>query len=243
MWRTEVLPRALARYAETWRRRHPDWEYRLWTDATNRRFIAEHHPWFLEQYDGYRWPIQRVDAVRYFILYDLGGLYVDLDFECRKPIDPLLRGVRCALALEIEAHCREFGREKIISNAWMAAEPRHPFFAAVTQALPRFADPGESAQPVLETTGPFMLTDVYDAYSGSVAGDPAIELIPSRLLHPMSREEAARYRRTGETSANLRDVYAIHLHQGSWWNTWRFRLLAPLRAARRALGAGRELRE
>jgi hypothetical protein len=33
----------------------------------------------LKTYDGYRFPVQRVDAVRYFLLLHYGGIYLDLD--------------------------------------------------------------------------------------------------------------------------------------------------------------------
>jgi len=37
------------------------------------------YPWFLETFDGYVYPIQRADAIRYFVLYYFGGIYIDLD--------------------------------------------------------------------------------------------------------------------------------------------------------------------
>lgn len=37
------------------------------------------YPWFLETFDTYRFPIQRADAIRYFILAHYGGVYIDLD--------------------------------------------------------------------------------------------------------------------------------------------------------------------
>lgn len=75
---------------------HPDYEYKLWTDKKAREFIAneyattpqpqEHqaltilrYPWFLETFDGYPYPIQRADAIRYFVLHHFGGIYIDLD--------------------------------------------------------------------------------------------------------------------------------------------------------------------
>lgn len=50
----------------------------FWTDAAARKFIAENYAWFLVVYDSYPYPIQRVDAFRYFLLYHYGGIYVDL---------------------------------------------------------------------------------------------------------------------------------------------------------------------
>ena len=69
---------------------HPSYEYWLWTDSIARNFIKVHYPWFLNTFDSYPYPIQRVDAVRYFILYHYGGIYLDLDLVCHKPLDPLL---------------------------------------------------------------------------------------------------------------------------------------------------------
>lgn len=77
---------------------HPDYEYmvvtplsyvssilfqangsQLWTNEKSREFIATEYPWFLETYDGYPYPIQRADSIRYFVLAYYGGTYIDLD--------------------------------------------------------------------------------------------------------------------------------------------------------------------
>jgi len=88
-WKDTFIPAALVRFQRTWQLHHPDWAYLLWTDSDNRKFIQQHYPWFLRIYDAYPEHIMRVDAVRYFILYHYGGVYVDLDFECVKPLEPL----------------------------------------------------------------------------------------------------------------------------------------------------------
>ena len=68
------------RLMESWRRLHPDWEYRLWTDPTgweNDRQIARMPEW-----NG------KADIMRYEILARHGGIYVDADSECVRPLDP-----------------------------------------------------------------------------------------------------------------------------------------------------------
>jgi mannosyltransferase OCH1-like enzyme len=37
------------------------------------------YPWFLDTYDGYPYPVQRTDAIRYFLIRHFGGVYIDLD--------------------------------------------------------------------------------------------------------------------------------------------------------------------
>lgn len=58
---------------------NPDFEIKLWTEESSRDFIAKEYPWFLNTYEGYHFKVQRVDAVRYFLLLHYGGIYIDLD--------------------------------------------------------------------------------------------------------------------------------------------------------------------
>jgi inositol phosphorylceramide mannosyltransferase catalytic subunit len=44
----------------------------------------------LETFDGYQFPIQRADAIRYFVLAYYGGIYIDLD-DVRLSILPARR--------------------------------------------------------------------------------------------------------------------------------------------------------
>jgi len=62
---------------ETWIEKNPTWDYMIWTDDTMRQLIKDDFPWFLGNYDSYTYPIQRADAIRYFILWKYGGVYVD----------------------------------------------------------------------------------------------------------------------------------------------------------------------
>lgn len=90
-WKSRIdLPKPFELWRQTIRERNPEYKYVLWNDANNRRFIKSNFPWFIETYDAYEHPIMRADAVRYFFLYRFGGIYLDLDTECLKPLDPLL---------------------------------------------------------------------------------------------------------------------------------------------------------
>ncbi len=62
----------------------------LWDDKSITELLANRFPWFLDTYRSYRHLIQRVDAGRYFILYEYGGFSVDLDMKSTRPLDGLL---------------------------------------------------------------------------------------------------------------------------------------------------------
>ena len=69
---------------------NPTFEITIWDAEDGYEFLSEHYPWILPTYNGYVYPIQRVDALKYFLLYHFGGVYMDMDIACRRPLEPLL---------------------------------------------------------------------------------------------------------------------------------------------------------
>jgi hypothetical protein len=134
---------------------HSPAKYMLWTDAGSREFIAAHYPWFLNTFDNYRYPIQRADAIRYFVLYHYGGIYMDLDIGCRRSVDPLL------VYPVILPKTIPVG----ISNDLMFAEKGHPFFKLVIDNLSSFDYFWLINYPtVMFSTGPMFLSIQYGLY-------------------------------------------------------------------------------
>ena len=76
LWKDQHVPQRYQPLAETWKRHHPDWTYRLWTDADIRALVEAEYPDFLPIFDGYKDPICRADAGRYLILRSQGGISV-----------------------------------------------------------------------------------------------------------------------------------------------------------------------
>ncbi|OCF44096.1 MIPC synthase [Kwoniella heveanensis CBS 569] len=91
-WKSDQLPEKWQKAWKECREGMPDYEYMLWTDETSRDFIAKHYPAHLHMFETYKYPIQRADSIRYFILHHFGGVYMDLDIGCRRRLDPLLQG-------------------------------------------------------------------------------------------------------------------------------------------------------
>jgi len=91
------LPEGWKDTPSEWKKMHPGWEYKFWTDETARAFIAEEYDWFLDTYDGYPYPIQRADALRYFAVYHYGGVYADMDLQPRVNLEQLVTGTDVVL--------------------------------------------------------------------------------------------------------------------------------------------------
>ena len=166
-WKSKTqVPEDYARWSESVRTRNADFEHFLWDDFDNRRFIAEYYPWFLAIYDTYPREIYRADAIRYFFLYQFGGVYVDMDTECLKPL---------ALLFESSADVwlgRMGGDATFphsIPNAVMASRPRQEFWLLAMHLLVENAmTTAGSHRKVLAgpeaTTGSILLKQTYDTY-------------------------------------------------------------------------------
>lgn len=131
---------------------HPGWEAHIWTDEKANAFVAEQFPELREMWESYQFPIQRIDALRYMVLYHYGGelclplaapspgpgaasqqplltvfpgVILDMDLQCRRALGPLRRFDFVAPA----AHPTGF------SVGFMMASQRNPFVGALVRNL------------------------------------------------------------------------------------------------------------
>ncbi|KAH7393557.1 nucleotide-diphospho-sugar transferase [Cadophora sp. MPI-SDFR-AT-0126] len=150
---------------------HEDYEYILWTDAKSRDFIATEYPWALDNFDSYNFPIQRADAIRYFILAHYGGIYIDLDDGCNRRLDPLLSYPAWARRTLPTG----------ISNDAMGSVPQHPFFLHVIESLASYNRNWFMPYiTVMYSTGPLFLSVLWVEYMRETR--PASEHV--RILMP-----------------------------------------------------------
>lgn len=104
---------------------NPEYQIITWNETAARTLIAEHYSWLLPLYDGYRYPIQRIDAFKYVVLWHYGGVYMDLDIACRRPLNPLLPFSAWY------PKASPFG----VNNDLMASRARHPFVRYMLEQL------------------------------------------------------------------------------------------------------------
>ena len=168
-WKNETVPETWKESPELWKKHHPGYQYRLWTDADNRKFIEERFPWFLETYDGFRHNIQRADAVRYFILYAYGGIYSDLDIEPTRSLDSVLQQYYDQGAKIVLMNSENTLLESLCaSNCFMVSVPKHPFWLLMVDSIMKNKNSrtwmGKHAH-VMASTGPGRLKKVLKEYT------------------------------------------------------------------------------
>lgn len=140
-----------------WKEFHPDYTYMFWTDEDIREYIKTNYPQYLHIHDNYKYNIQRADMIRYFILYDFGGIYCDLDLYPIENIEKHLLNYNSDVLL-----CQSGNFEGHITNSFMISKKGASIWLSVhkqlTKKKPIYAI-GKHLT-VMYTTGPNMLTMV-----------------------------------------------------------------------------------
>ncbi|KAG8831695.1 hypothetical protein FRC17_002726 [Serendipita sp. 399] len=186
-WKTDVLPDRWRIVAQGCRDLMSDYDYKLWTDESSRTFIEEHYPWFLDTYDGYTYPIQRADSIRYFVLHHFGGVYMDLDVGCMRRMDPLLQ-YEVILPKTIPVG---------VSNDLMFSAKGHPFMEQTIRHLVNFDYSWILNYPtVMFSTGPMFLSAQYGIYTAAHPPTPSnpggdVRILPKSLYGKNARVDEA----------------------------------------------------
>ena len=212
-------PAALLNIAESWKENMPGWEYRFWNRQMMHDFLESTCPDFVEYYRSYPFNVQRWNAIRYLILYRIGGLYADLDYECIRPLDVLLSGSTCCMGMEPTFHNRKYyNKDMLIGNALMAAKPGHPYMASIIEDMKVNFNVDyrkNDSMQIMESTGPLMVTRVYERFKKK----KDITLLPADLVAPLQVKEIWMLR-SGHAGKDIlkkvEESFAIHY----FFNTW-----------------------
>lgn len=150
------LPEKYKPLMESWRKFHPDWEIKLWTNEDVATMELENQDIF-DRAVNYG---MKSDILRMEILWRYGGLYVDLDFECYQPFDHLhhAHGFYCGLH---SGAC-------VIGNSMMAAAKHHPLMRMCIDHFKNRSNKEVFAthEPslVMRLTGPGFFTEMVKRY-------------------------------------------------------------------------------
>lgn len=207
---TKELSWEEARLARRIRRMLPDWEYRLWDDADNKRLMAEHFPDMSARYERVPFGVAKADIARYAYLAVHGGFYFDTDYKLLKPIDQAILDQACVIPLEdVRPHDGPLLVEhKVLGNAVMGSSRGHPFWRDLIAFIleEKRADQITDRRQIIAATGPAVVTEFYMANRARY-GD--IVLPNKNAFQPDISMFAMR-------SSADQDTYGIHLHWGSW---------------------------
>ena len=140
------------KWINTWKTKNPNYEHKLWTDKDMNDIPDS----ILELMNSTKRIIQKADILRYWVLYEYGGIYTDADSECVKPIESLIidaesnDGPSIIVAYEKEKH-----RFDLIGNSFLASSAKSKYMAELVARLPTWIHTDK--RPWM-STGPYLVT-------------------------------------------------------------------------------------
>jgi hypothetical protein len=152
----------------------------------------------------------------------MGGMHVDCDYECLKNIEPLLiEGKECCIATEPQTRCDMFNIRNLLNSALLASVPKSRYIRKVIEKI--FSentiryDRSDKIRCILDTTGPFMLSGVYESLPEEEK--KLIYLIPAKYVTPFDVEQIKHFKPGSENVEQyncLKEAYAIHYFSNTW---------------------------
>lgn len=147
---------APTKFMDTWKDKNPDFKYIIWNEEELKKkqhiFCCKHRVNEIEEICG------QVDIIRWEILYEYGGIFIDADSICIEPIDDILMNTNCFSTWE-----QEKIRPGLIAIGTMGFPPKHPLLEKIIEWIKN--NPvsfRETKKRAWLTVGPTLLTTFYN---------------------------------------------------------------------------------
>lgn len=213
----------------SWEKYHVSngWDIRLYDDNDLTVFFTEYYPTIYDNIiTSYDRIIFKIDIFKILVLNQIGGVYVDMDVECLKPIDDLVKESNSNIIFGYGPyeHNRGLYRNiKLIECAVMISTPNHSFWT--NYVIPALKSKTECDKNPVSCTGPVFITNNVDKYNtDNNAND--IKVVEPVYFYPINNQMSSRVPTSmiKQTQDMLRtrnfpkESYCVHYFDGSWWN-------------------------
>jgi len=197
-----------SKFMDTWRDKHPDYEYIRWTEAEIARrgiqFECQHHIDRMSEING------KADIIRWEILYHYGGIFLDADSICIEPFDESFLSKDAFAGFE-----NENVRKGLVATGTMGFIPKHPLCrAAIDWMLTNDSCPETCGHRAWFTVGPGLLTRLLETgkYSSFMVY-PSYSFLPIHFTGDRynGHKKVYAYQEWGSTKQNYEIMNQIEL--------------------------------
>lgn len=175
---------------QTWKNKNPEFKHYIWNNQNIQTLIETMPMKHLYKQYGHEnknvWN-GRANLLRYEILYRYGGIYIDADSYCLKPLDKRFTNIDFWAAYEHEKN-----RPGLINNAFLGSACNHPVLEKIREKL---AGEPKVVQPSWRFSGPELITETIRLFY------PLAKIWPSYTFSPRHARNDERYTGDGEVFA------------------------------------------
>lgn len=205
-WKSLKVPYKWRPFVTKVKNLNPEWEYKLWTDQDNDVFVKNEYPDFYPIFKNFPKEIMRADVIRYLIMYKIGGVYLDLDYEVLKPFD-----FKNKIILPLNRSTVFGDKKDELGNCFFASVSGHQFWHDVILDLQQNPPEVLDYSQIVDATGPGLLTRIFNE---NIYDDI---FLPDRLLyHPPTPKNKKDIKKIKNNGISL----GIHHPWGSWKERW-----------------------
>jgi len=199
------MPKEFVEYTSNWRKLHPDWEYKLWTEET----ISD-KPQIKNLMDKCEAFSSKSNVVRLYAVYLEGGVYADVDIDWLRNFDELLN-VDSFASPETNKTNKELGLDQSFTinysqsfcNAIFGAVAKSEWVNWQIKELPKKV----SKKP---PWGPALMTNAVEVFKNT----NHFHEYPSTYFYPYCWNET--HRKSEDFKHNNEQSYAVHHWEASW---------------------------
>jgi GT2 family glycosyltransferase len=158
---------------DTWKDKNPDFTYIRWNEKEIKKrkltLNCSNRINEIEEING------KADIIRWEILYEYGGVFLDADSICIEPIDDVLMSKRCFAGWE-----NEDARPGLVATGTMGFPPKHPLVKnAIDWIRANEVSYAKTTKMAWHNVGPGLLTRMYDTKLY-----PGLHVFPSYTFLP-----------------------------------------------------------
>jgi mannosyltransferase OCH1-like enzyme len=182
-WHNAGVPAEIGELIATFRDLNPDLPHMLFCESEAEEFIAEHYT--SREVGAFRScavPAMQADYFRYCAILALGGIYVDADFQCLRPLQTLVDKADGGMLFRREP------TQGIVNGLFIFKAPGHPLLKLALEVATGNIE-RRAAPEVYKVTGPWIFTVLW-ALNGprrsellrKVATDPEQNLMAESFI-------------------------------------------------------------
>ena len=201
IWLGSPVPDAYKKWIKSWKRLNPDYEYRLWTDEDVASLKLPNQ----EAYNSISNPGPKSDILRFHILRQFGGIYVDTDFECLKPFDDLSY-------LEFYTSVGYPAKVELYPGL-IACIPNHPIIEKLTEEIDKVTNLDFLKKGVLSVTSSYFFTNLF--FEIITSYQEGIVVFPPDYFYPYPNNFDG-FRKVDGRKYIKDFSFAIHYWEQSW---------------------------
>lgn len=199
-----------------------DWHYKCWDAKELYKQCIQYSPACAKLFNEYKHLHQKVDLARYVLLYNIGGMYVDIDCIALTSFNNI-PGLDTKELIVSETRTNDFEsflttgsfKNKLLNNGIILATQYNKHIKYLIDKIIEFGNCRNFYNPlnwckqlcIFRSTGPYMFTKIISQFKN----DKSVMILPNEYFEPCCSLDPS--------CIMSKNTIILHEHELSWMNT------------------------